>query len=413
MGRYRKLALKYHPDKNTDDEDAATKFAEVSEAFEVLTDKEKRQIYDQYGHAGMDAQANGGQGGGFGGGGFGGFGGGMSPEDIFRDFFGQGMGQQSGPPGARKGQDIEVVLDLSFMEAAFGCHKTIQINVEEECDRCDGSGAEPGSPVETCPTCGGQGQVRASQGLFQFVQECPTCGGAGKIVKEKCGQCHGPPCPPRLSLCPAAAGSDPGSAALAAGNGTVNELKRQSFDVPAGVDTGEHLKVTNGGNAGSRGGPSGHLFVAFRVAKDPILKRDGSDVFVQVPISISEAVLGGTVIVPTLSGDVEMKVPAGTQGGESRRLRGRGIRKLRGGGSGDQCATLPPPLPLPEQPRLTMLAACLCRYIQFKVVIPSPEGMDEETLDLLREYGEARNEADTAARLENFQKASSRIKNQS
>ena len=123
----------------------------------------------------------------------------------------------------------------------------------------------------------------------------------------------------------------------------MNELKRQSFDVPAGVDTGEHLKVTNGGNAGSRGGPSGHLFVAFRVAKDPILKRDGSDVFVQVPISISEAVLGGTVLVPTLSGDVEMKVPAGTQGGESRRLRGRGIRKLRGGGSGDQCATLPPP----------------------------------------------------------------------
>ena len=354
MGRYRKLALKYHPDKNTDDEDAATKFAEVSEAFEVLTDKEKRQIYDQYGHAGMDAQANGGQGGGFGGGGFGGFGGGMSPEDIFRDFFGQGMGQQSGPPGARKGQDIEVVLDLSFMEAAFGCHKTIQINVEEECDRCDGSGAEPGSPVETCPTCGGQGQVRASQGLFQFVQECPTCGGAGKIVKEKCGQCHGPPCPPRLSLCPAAAGSDPGSAALAAGNGTVNELKRQSFDVPAGVDTGEHLKVTNGGNAGSRGGPSGHLFLAFRVAKDPILKRDGSDVFVQVPISISEAVLGGTVIVPTLSGDVEMKVPAGTQGGESRRLRGRGIRKLRGGGSGDQCATLPPP-------RFVSVARAACR----------------------------------------------------
>ena len=314
--------MKYHPDKNEGDEDAAKRFAEVSEAFDVLTSKEKRPLYDQYGHAGVDGMGGGGGGGGpFGAGGP--FGGGMSAEDIFRDFFGQ-QAQQSGPRGARKGQDVEVVLDLDFMEAAFGCNKTVQLSVEEKCGECDGTGAEPGSSVDTCTTCGGAGQVRASQGMFQFVQECPRCHGSGEVIKDKCKTCHGA--------------------------GTTRERKRQEFQVPAGVDTGEHLKVTGGGNAGVKGGPSGHLFVAFRVGRDPVFKREGSDVFVTVPISISEAVLGGPVVVPTLSGDVEMKIPAGTQSGVQRRLRGRGIRRLRGGGSGDQ-------------------------YVQFKVVIPSPDDM--------------------------------------
>ena len=309
------------------------------------------------------------------------------------------LGQPRGPPGARKGQDVEVVLDLDFMEAAFGCHKEVQINLEEKCSPCAGSGAEAGSSAETCGTCGGAGQVRASQGMFQYVQDCPQCHGVGETIKDKCKSCHGA--------------------------GTTRERKKQDFNVPAGVDTGEHLKVNSGGNAGSKGGPSGHLFVAFRVARDPVFTREGSDVFVSVPISISEAVLGGTVVVPTLSGDVEMKVPAGTQSGESRRLRGRGIAKLRGGGSGDQ-------------------------YIQFKVVIPSPEDMvrerdehshrraslslmradphvaaycadpcccppcmwsqDDDVLDLMRDYGEARNETDTKGRVESFAKASDRIK---
>ena len=165
-------------------------FTEVSEAYEVLTDKEKRPMYDQYGHAGVDGQPGGG--GGFGGGGPFGGGGGMSAEDIFRDFFGQqGGGQRSGPPGARKGQDVEVVLDLDFMEAAFGCYKEVQLNLEEKCSPCDGSGAEPGSSVETCGTCGGAGQVRASQGMFQFVQDCPQCQGAGETITSKCGSCKG------------------------------------------------------------------------------------------------------------------------------------------------------------------------------------------------------------------------------
>lgn len=324
--------MKYHPDRNEGDEDAAKTFAEVSEAFDVLTDKEKKPLYDQYGHAGVDSMGGGGGGGGgpFGGGG-GPFGGGMSAEDIFRDFFGQQGAKPSGPPGARKGQDIEVVLDLDFMEAAFGSSKTVQLSVEEQCGACEGSGAEPGSAVETCTTCGGAGQVRASQGMFQFVQECPTCNGSGEIIVDKCKACNGV--------------------------GTVRERKREELNVPAGVDTGEHLKVTGGGNAGVKGGPSGHLFVAFRVGRDPVFKREGSDVFVTVPISISEAVLGGSVVVPTLAGDVEMKVPAGTQSGVQRRLRGRGIKRLRGGGSGDQ-------------------------YIQFKVVIPNPEDMVRRNLHL-------------------------------
>ena len=311
---YRKLAMKYHPDYNPGDKDAEEKFKEINEANEVLSDPKKRQLYDQYGFAGVDptyAAQNGG-----GPGGFSGFGGG-GMEDIFDMFFGGAGGRRGGGAanrGPQRGADLRFDLHLTFEEAAFGVEKEISLSRDEQCDHCHGTGAEPGSKVETCPECHGTGQIRVVQntmlGQMQTVRPCPKCHGEGKIVSDPCHDCHG--------------------------SGTVEKVKTLKVKVPAGVDDGSRLRVANEGAAGAKGGPHGDLYVYLFVKRHKFFERDGNDVYCEVPINIVQATLGAEVEVPTLDGKVVMKIPEGTQPGRVMRLRGKGIPRLRGSGRGDQ-----------------------------------------------------------------------------
>ena len=294
---YRKLAMKYHPDRNPDDEDADHKFKEASEAYEILSDSSKRAAYDQFGHAGVDGQA----GGGFGGGG------GASFSDIFGDVFGDIFG--GGRGRNTRGADLRYTLELDLEEAVKG--KTVQIRIpgHTECNTCDGSGAEKGSRPEACGTCNGMGQVRMQQGFFTVQQACPTCRGAGKIIKNPCKKCHGA--------------------------GRIQEEKTLSVKVPPGVDTGDRIRLSGEGEMGVEGGPSGDLYVQIAVREHSIFTRDGRNLYCEVPISIVDAALGGELEVPTLDGRVKLKIPPETQTGKLFRLRNKGVSPVRGGPSGD------------------------------------------------------------------------------
>ncbi len=302
---YRRIAMKNHPDRNPDNKEAEDIFKEATEAYEVLSDKEKKAAYDQYGHAGVDP--NSGFGGGPGGAGFGDFGDIFG--DVFGDIFGQGGRGRGGRGGPRRGSDLRYDLDLDLEDAVRG--KTIQIKVPTlvGCKTCDGSGAKKGSSPTTCSTCGGHGQVRMSQGFIAVQQTCPTCRGRGQVISDPCGTCHG--------------------------QGRVHDTKTLSVKVPAGVDTGDRIRLSGEGEAGPEGGPPGDLYVQVRVREHALFRREGRDLYCEVPISIVDAALGGEIEVPTLDGRVKLKIPAETQTGRLFRLRGKGVTSVRGGGKGD------------------------------------------------------------------------------
>ena len=312
---YRKLAKKYHPDLNPGNKEAEEKFKEVNEANDVLSDPEKRKRYDQFGFAGVDPNYAAGQGGG---GGFGGFGG-VDLGDIFGDIFGGGFGGFGGsartnPNAPRKGHDIQASVILTFEEAAHGCSKKVTVNRQQTCPDCSGSGAEKGTSPETCTQCGGRGYVVTQQrtpfGVMQSQQPCPTCGGRGTIVKNPCKTCRG--------------------------TGKTTSRKTLDVTIPAGIDDDQNLALRGQGDAGSNGGPAGDVIVHVTVKNDAVFERDGYDVYVKVPITFSQAVLGAEIEVPTVDGKVMQKIPEGTQSGTKFRLRGQGIQYLNGRGRGDQ-----------------------------------------------------------------------------
>jgi molecular chaperone DnaJ len=317
---YRKLAKKYHPDLNKAP-DAAEKFKEVNEAYEVLSDAAKRKTYDQFGFAGMDgSQANGGQGfGGFSSQGFGGF------DDIFSDFFGGGMGsqgfssssQQRRNNGPVQGEDRYTRITISFMDACFGKTESLNLDVDEQCEHCHGTGAESPSDYGTCPTCGGSGVVNTIQnslfGRMKVQSVCPDCHGTGKKVRKACHVCGG--------------------------KGYNHKRKSVDVQIPAGVATGMRLRVAGYGERGSNGGPNGDLYIEINVQKHPYFTRDGRDIHLDIPVSAVDATIGTSVDIPTIDGDVTMKIPAGIQDGGMLRLKGKGVVDQKGR-KGDQICTV-------------------------------------------------------------------------
>jgi molecular chaperone DnaJ len=313
---YRKLALKYHPDRNKDNPEAEAKFKEASEAYAVLSDETKRSQYDQLGPEAFEQAQQGGAGGNPFGGGFGGFGGGFGGgdfSDIFSTFFG-GAGGRASNAGPQRGSDLRFDLEITFEEAAFGAEKEINLYRDVTCDHCHGNGAEPGSKVETCPECHGTGTIRYARNTMfgQMVQEspCSRCHGEGKIITEPCKECRG--------------------------KGTKKQNKLLKVRIPAGVDNNSRLRVEGEGEAGAKGGPSGDLYVYLYVKPHKFFERDGTTVLCEVPINIVQATLGTEIKVPTLDGQVTMKIPEGTQPGKVMRLKGKGIASLKTGMRGDQ-----------------------------------------------------------------------------
>jgi molecular chaperone DnaJ len=296
---YRRLAMKYHPDRNPDDADAEAKFKEAKEAYEVLSDKDKRGAYDQFGHAGVDASQAGG-----------GFGGGEAFSDIFGDVFGDifGGGRRTRSQVFR-GADLRYELELTLEQAVAGESVNIDVPTQAECERCDGSGAEPGTSPTPCATCSGAGQVRVQQGFFSIQQTCPACKGVGATVQDPCSEC--------------------------AGRGRVRKVKTLAVKVPAGVDSGDRIRLAGEGEAGRNGGPSGDLYVDIMVTAHPIFERDGQNLRCEVPIGFAAAAIGSSVEVPTLDGQVMLKIPPETQSGRVFRLRGKGVRSVRASGIGD------------------------------------------------------------------------------
>jgi molecular chaperone DnaJ len=307
---YRKMAVKYHPDKNPGDKAAEESFKEVGEAYEVLSDPQKRAVYDQHGHAAFDRRAGGGGFARSGGGGF------HDPFDVFREVFGGGSifedlfgGGRQDPSQPQRGQDLRYDMELTFEEAAKGCEKEIAVTKPETCDTCQGSGAEPGSKARVCTTCGGRGQVLSSRGIFSIAQTCPSCLGAGRTVDKPCKPCRG--------------------------QGRRERTSKITLRIPPGVDTGSRLRSAGNGEAGSRGGPPGDLYVVLHVRAHEIFQREGDDLLCEVPISFVQAALGAEVDVPTLDGKAAVKIPAGTQPGAMFRLKGKGMRNVQGYGYGD------------------------------------------------------------------------------
>ena len=310
---FRKAAKENHPDLHPGDKAAEARFKEINEAYEVLSDSEKRARYDQYGHAGVDP--NFGAGGGYGGAGFEDF----DLGSIFENFFGGGMGgsaqRRNGP---QRGSSLQVNLTLSFEEAAFGCEKDITVDRVEQCPQCSGSGAKAGTHAETCSTCRGTGQVRTTQrspfGTFATTAPCRDCGGTGKIIKEPCAECRG--------------------------SGQVRKRRTIHVKIPAGIDEGQQLPLRGEGNRGLNGGPSGDILVSIRIRPHPLFERQGTSVLCDVPITFAQACLGAELEVPTLDGKVKYQMPEGTQEGTTFRLRGKGIPVLGRTGRGDQYVTV-------------------------------------------------------------------------
>ena len=295
---YRRVAMKHHPDRNPDNKESEEKFKEASEAYEVLSDAQKRAAYDQYGHAGVEGAA------GAGGQGFGSFSDIFS--DVFGDIFGGAGGRRGGPA---RGADLRYTLDLSLEDAVRGTTVKIQVPTLVVCGTCDGSGAKPGTSVKTCSTCGGAGQVRMQQGFFSVQQTCPTCRGKGTVISDPCRACRG--------------------------QGRVEETKTLSVKVPPGVDTGDRIRLSGEGEPGADGGPAGDLYVQVNVLEHEFFQRDGKNLYCEVPISMFDACLGGDLEVPTLDGRVKLKIPAETQTGKLFRMRGKGVTPVRGGAAGD------------------------------------------------------------------------------
>jgi len=299
---YRKLAMKYHPDRNKDDKESERKFKEVSAAYEILKDSEKRSAYDQYGH---DAFRQGGMGGGQG---FGDFGGGFS--DIFEEFFGGGFGGQSRQRGPQRGNDLRYNMSVSLQEAYSGKKSQIRIPSYEGCDLCSATGSADKSGPSTCSTCGGQGKVRSTQGFFSIERPCPTCGGEGSSIKNPCLKCSG--------------------------TGQVKKQKTISVTIPAGVDTGTRIRISGEGEPGQRGAGNGDLYIFVEVQKDKLFEREEENIFCQIPISITTAILGGDVEVPTIEGKkARLNIPPGTQSETQFRLKGKGMSILRQTRRGD------------------------------------------------------------------------------
>lgn len=302
---YRKLAMKYHPDRNPDNKEAEEKFKEVKEAYEMLTNPEKREAYDRFGHAGVDP--NSGMGGGFGGG-AGGFGDAFG--DIFGDIFGGGRGGRGGGgPQVYRGADLRYNLEITLEQAAHGFDTTIRVPSWDKCDTCHGSGAKPGTQPVTCTTCAGHGQVRMQQGFFSIQQTCPKCHGSGKIIPEPCAACGGA--------------------------GRIKRNKTLEVKIPAGIDNGMRIRSSGNGEPGTNGGPPGDLYVEIHIKQHAVFQREGDDLHCEMPISFSKAALGGEIEVPTLTGKVSFTVPEGTQTGKTFRLKGKGIKNVRSGYTGD------------------------------------------------------------------------------
>jgi len=302
---YRKLAMKFHPDRNPDDKTAEEKFKEVKEAYEILSDEQKRAAYDSYGHAGVDPSAAGAAGGA----GYGNF------ADAFGDIFGEifggaaGGGGRGGRSNVYRGADLRYNLEITLEEAARGTETRIRIPTMDECETCHGTGAKPGTQPKTCQTCGGHGQVRMQQGFFSIQQTCPKCHGSGKVVTDPCGTCSGV--------------------------GRVKRQKTLSVKIPAGVDEGDRIRLSGEGEAGVNGGPSGDLYVVIHLKEHGVFQRDHNDLHCEMPISFTTAALGGEIEIPTLDGAAKIRIPAETQSGKVFRLRGKGIKGVRSGTHGD------------------------------------------------------------------------------
>jgi molecular chaperone DnaJ len=325
---YRRLAMKLHPDRNPDDHETTDKFKEVKEAYEVLTDAQKRAAYDQFGHAGVDGMRGPGGGQGF------------DPRDAFGDIFGDVFGDifgagRRGRSQVYRGADLRYELELSLEQAVFGDTVNVDFATLAECGECSGSGSAKGAKPASCDTCKGAGQVRMQQGFFTVQQACPRCNGRGQVITDPCGSCRG--------------------------QGRVRRQKTLSVKVPAGVDNGDRIRLSGEGEAGRNGGPSGDLYVEVRVLDHPIFERDGAHLSCEVPVSFATATLGGSIEVPTLGGNATIKVPAETQSGRVFRLRDKGIRPVRGGATGD----------------------LFCR-----VVVETPVHLTREQKDLLKRFDE-------------------------
>lgn len=320
---YRRLAMKYHPDRNPDSKEAEEKFKEANEAYEMLSDADKRAAYDRYGHAGVDPNMGGG---GAGGAGFG---------DIFGDVFGDifGGGGRGGQQRSNRGSDLGYTLELDLEEAVRGAKVKISVPTLAECEPCDGSGAKKGTSASPCRSCNGSGQVRVQQGFFVMSQTCPSCHGRGSVITDPCGSCRG--------------------------EGRVRKQKTLEVKIPAGVDTGDRIRLTGEGEAGAQGGPAGDLYVQVSVRQHPIFKRDGADLYCEVPIDFADAALGGELEVPTLDGRVKLRIPEATQTGKLFRLKGKGVKPIRSHAQGDM----------------------LCR-----VVVETPVDLSSEQKDMLRQF---------------------------
>ena len=350
---YRKLAMKYHPDQNPGDKTAEEKFKEINEAYEVLSDADKKARYDQYGFAGVDPNFNPNAGfGGFGGGGFSGFG---DFSDIFGDFFGGGASSSGRRRGPAKGQNVVSEIEISFEDAAFGCEREITFSRIETCSTCHGSGAKEGTSPQTCTYCHGTGTVQTRRqtpmGVFASNGPCRKCGGTGRLIHQPCPDCRG--------------------------TGAVRKRKTIKVNIPAGIDHGQTISLRGQGNAGKNGGPAGDLLITVMVQPHELFRRDGVDVFCEAPITFAQAVLGAELEIPTIDGKVKYSIPEGTQTGTVFRLKGKGIPVLNGRGRGDQYVT---------------------------VTIETPRNLNKEQREALRRFSETLGESNYEKRKSFFKK---------